>query len=153
MFCIHCRFSRKIIWIKIAPSNSNPKVIARYYLEAVEEIASRCLQCFYIPFNMINALIVLGCPEVLRCDYGTENSSLATIQIAFRYHHQNSMAKDKSFIYGPSKSNIVCLYNYVFYDISVMHLWTRYIQRIESWWSHLRRRKTDWWINLCKVIL
>ena len=56
---------------------------------------------------MINELILLGCPDVLRCDYGTENSSLATIRIAFRYHNHDSMVKDKDFIYRPSKSNIV----------------------------------------------
>ena len=31
-------FSRKIIWIRVAPSNSN-----RYYLEAVEEISSKSI--------------------------------------------------------------------------------------------------------------
>ena len=35
----HVRFSRKIIWLKVAPSNSDPKVIARYYLEEIEKIA------------------------------------------------------------------------------------------------------------------
>ena len=49
----------------------------------------------------------LACPAVVRCDYGTENTSLAAIQIAFRYHHDDSMAKEKSFLYGPSKHNIV----------------------------------------------
>ena len=44
---------------------------------------------------------------MLRSDYGTENSSLACIQIAFRYYHDDDLAGGKSFIYGPSKSNIV----------------------------------------------
>ena len=29
-------FSRKVLWIRVAPSNSDPKVIARYFLEQVE---------------------------------------------------------------------------------------------------------------------
>ena len=44
---------------------------------------------------------------MLRCDYGTENSNLAAIHIAFRYYHDDSMAREKSFIYGPSIHNIV----------------------------------------------
>lgn len=32
-------FARKIIWLKLAPSNSDPRIIARYYLEAIEELA------------------------------------------------------------------------------------------------------------------
>lgn len=52
-------------------------------------------------------LFGLGCPTVLRCDYGTENTSLATTQIAFRMHHSDALAKERSFVYGPSKSNIV----------------------------------------------
>lgn len=103
-------FSRKIIWLKVAPSNSDPKVIARYYLEEIEKIAV--------------------CPAMLRSDYGTENASLASIQIAFRYYHDDGLAREKSFVYGPSKSNI----------------------RIEGWWSQLRRRKTEWWITLCKEL-
>ena len=47
---------------------------------------------------------------MLRSDYGTENASLASIQIAFRYYHDDGLAREKSFVYGPSKSNIVsCL--------------------------------------------
>ena len=56
---------------------------------------------------------ILGCPAVLRCDYGTENTSLGTAQIAFRMNHTDSMAREKSFVYGPSKSNIVSKLTFV----------------------------------------
>ena len=52
-------------------------------------------------------ILYLGCPSVIRCDYGTENVSIASIQIAFRFYHTDSRAREKSFIYGPSKANIV----------------------------------------------
>ena len=42
---------------------------------------------------------------VVRCDHGTENTSLATVQIAFRLLHDDSLSGEKSFVYGPSKSN------------------------------------------------
>lgn len=35
------RFSRKVLRLKLASSNSNPKVIARYFLEQVEEVAGK----------------------------------------------------------------------------------------------------------------
>lgn len=47
----------------------------------------------------------------------TENSSLACIQIAFRYYHDDDLAVGKRFIYGPSKSNIVS-YEFSVYTIS-----------------------------------
>ena len=49
----------------------------------------------------------IGCPSVIRGDYGTENPTIAAIQIAFHFYHTDGMANEKSFIYGPSKSNIV----------------------------------------------
>lgn len=51
--------------------------------------------------------IILACPSILRSDYGTENCALAAIHIAFRYNHYDAMAREKSFMYGPSTSNIV----------------------------------------------
>jgi hypothetical protein len=52
-------------------------------------------------------LFIAGCPAILRSDYGTENSHIASVQIALRYFHEDSLARSKSFIYGPSKFNVV----------------------------------------------
>ena len=49
----------------------------------------------------------LGCQAILRSDYGTENATLATIHVTFRLQHSDSLAGEKSFMYGSSKSNIV----------------------------------------------
>ncbi len=32
------RFSRKVIWLEVCSTNKDPRVIARYYLEATESI-------------------------------------------------------------------------------------------------------------------
>ena len=58
---------------------------------------------------MIHAILdtIIGCPLILRSDYGTENCSLAAVHIAFRYYHDDSLAGQKSFMYGPSKANVV----------------------------------------------
>ena len=65
---------------------------------------------------------------VIRADMGTENVSVAAIQRFFRRGDGDGFAGQKSFLYGKSVSN----------------------QRIEAWWSILRRGCTDWWINHMK---
>lgn len=59
-----------------------------------------------------------GCPEKLRTDNGTENGIMATMQCVFR-------DDPGAHLYGRSTAN----------------------QRIEGWWSYLRRNRTTWWIN------
>ena len=51
--------------------------------------------------------ITIGCSSILPADYGTENSNIAAVQIAMRYNHDDPMAREKSFMYGPSKDNVV----------------------------------------------
>ena len=46
----------------------------------------------------------------MRCDYGTENTRLATVQVAFRLFHDDSLAGERSFLYGPSTGNIVSMH-------------------------------------------
>ena len=55
-----------------------------------------------------------GCPKIVRVDKGTENCSVASTHIALRLNHTDNFAGENSFIYGPSKHNIVrynCTHN------------------------------------------
>ena len=70
-------------------------------------------------------------PRKIVADRGTENVYVAGAQRFLRRHHDDSMAGEKSFSYGRSVSN----------------------QRIESWWSMLRRSCTNWWINYFRDLI
>lgn len=67
-----------------------------------------------------------GVPKIIRCDRGTENVLVRRIHVALRWFHRDGFAKENSFQYGRSTSN----------------------QRIECWWSQLRRLSMNSWINL-----
>ena len=102
-YCCLFRFSRRLLWLKVGVTNHNPKVVVHHYLECVKKVGGK----IYTICMFYTSLTTLGCPTVLRCDYGTENTSLATTQIAFRMFHNDSRSGENSFLYGPSKSNIV----------------------------------------------
>lgn len=53
-------FSRRILWLEVASSNSDPAVIGSYFLNCVKQLH--------------------GCPAIARTGPGTENGILATIQ-------------------------------------------------------------------------
>jgi hypothetical protein len=77
-------YSRKIIWLKAYKTNSDPRVIASYYLDSVKEH---------------------GCPQIIRADRGTENGHVRQMQIFLRRAGQDQFAGDGSFIYGTSPLN------------------------------------------------
>ncbi|XP_054641995.1 uncharacterized protein LOC129187166 [Dunckerocampus dactyliophorus] len=62
-FCINGSidgFSRKIIWLNAYTTNSDPKLIGGYYIEAVQRLG--------------------GCPRIVRGDPGTENGHVRDFQ-------------------------------------------------------------------------
>ena len=61
----------------------------------VRDCIAYCICSSYYP-------ITIGCSSIVRSDYGTENSNVAAVQIAMRYNHDDPMAREKSFMYGPS---------------------------------------------------
>ena len=71
-----------------------------------------------------------GTARIVRADLGTENTYVAGIQRFLRNDSCDSYSKDKNFMYGRSVSN----------------------QRIEAWWSQLRRRCASWWMEHFKEL-
>ena len=76
-------FSRMMIWLEAYKTNSDPKIIAGYFMDAV-----------------INAG---GCPARLRLDLGTENGHMAEMQ-RFMHFPANQSETD-SVTFGPSTGN------------------------------------------------
>jgi hypothetical protein len=81
-------YSRFILWMKVVPSNNNPRVIAHHYLSHIERVG--------------------GCPVNTRSDYGSENNHMAGAQRFFRclqlLPNQFDVAWN-SHQWGPSTSN------------------------------------------------
>ena len=70
-------FSRRLVWLNVFRTSSDPKVIAGYYMEAVCELR--------------------GCPCLIRSDMGTENVDIARMQTL--------MSGESSFLVGRSTHN------------------------------------------------
>lgn len=98
-------FSRQIIWLEAYMSNSNPKIIAGYYINAIRN-TNRC-------------------PLRIRSDRGTENVYIEQMQMFLRRNHNDTLAGANSFLKGVSTAN----------------------QRIEGWWSILRKQNAQFWID------
>ncbi|CAG8821324.1 12181_t:CDS:1, partial [Racocetra persica] len=64
--------------------------------------------------------------SIIRADYGTEYTLMAPVHMFFREKHNDIRANLLSWKYGSSTSN----------------------QRIEAWWSHLKKYKSQFWIEL-----
>ena len=70
-------------------------------------------------------------PRRVRTDCGTENGVLAAMQCYFRRAHNDEYAGSRAHIFGSSHSN----------------------QRIEAWWLCLRRRWSNFVIDLFTEIV
>lgn len=71
-----------------------------------------------------------GCPEILRSDMGTENGTMEKMQKGLHELFDDPLSNRQSFIYGKSTHN----------------------QRIEAWWSTLRRHNSQFWMNLFQML-
>jgi hypothetical protein len=68
--------------------------------------------------------VVGGCPVKVRTDCGTENGVMAAMQCTF-------LGDINAHKYGSSPAN----------------------QRIEAWWSHLRKNRSSWWIDFFRNLV
>lgn len=78
-------YSRFVVWLEASTTNSDPKVIASYYMKAVQRNK--------------------GCPQRLRTDLGTENSYIKTMQMFLRRGHDDAFAGEKSYLAGARTHN------------------------------------------------
>ena len=78
-------YSRKIIWLKVGPSNNNPLVVLSYYLQSVIDLERL--------------------PKLIRADRGSENVTVAGVQRFLRRNHNDGLQGHASFRYGPSTQN------------------------------------------------
>ena len=76
-------YSRKMLWLNVATSNNDPKIVAHYYLKTIERSGGQVPRC-------------------IRSDRGSENVIICGIQRYFRRTGADSAAGKKSFLYGPS---------------------------------------------------
>ena len=79
--------SRKLMWIRVWVSNSDPKLIGRWYLEHL------------MTTNLM--------PAIIRLDKGTETGTMATMHAFLRSKHDDDIDPVDTVIYGPSTSNQV----------------------------------------------
>lgn len=93
----------------MSTTNNDPKVVAGYYLRSVELNKGNYYNKTMLSISN-SALPVLGVPRIVRCDMGTENSTIAFLQPFLRQDIN-------SFRYGASVSNQVQVI-YIKYHIS-----------------------------------
>ena len=104
-------YSRKILWLNVSPTNNYPQIIVKYFIECTEKP------------NLI--------PRPVRSDRGSENTILGGIQKYLRREHNDAVAGDEIFRYGPFVSN----------------------QRIESWWYFFKKSRSSWWMTYFKDLI
>jgi hypothetical protein len=92
--------TRKLLWLRIWVTNSDPKVIGRWYLEYLHE--ARLM------------------PSLIRLDKGTETGVMAAMHAFLRRNHGDMDACD-TVLYGPSTSNQVNIL-YCFYEIYTAYI-------------------------------
>ncbi|KAB0798511.1 hypothetical protein PPYR_09504 [Photinus pyralis] len=80
-------FSRKILWLRAAYSNNNPRIICSYFLDTVTNIK--------------------GYPQSIRTDMGTENGLVKHVQEYFHeaMHNVQNGNVLPPFLYGTSQAN------------------------------------------------
>ena len=78
-------FSRKVIWLNVSSSSSNPAYAAYYFIQSITELER--------------------IPQIVRGDRGRENITLCGIQRFLKRNFSDSFSGYDIFRYGSSTSN------------------------------------------------
>lgn len=88
------RFSCRILWLHVGPSNNDPYIIAGYYLECV-----KTLQGMIETVMVSCCLVCLGCPTIVRSDKGTENCNVAFLQPFLRESYDDTFKGEEFYVW------------------------------------------------------
>lgn len=99
------------MWIECGPSNSDPAVIAGYYVRVVQSFSY--------------------CPTILVSDAGSENTTIASLQAYFRRHHTDRFAGLRSHRYCKSTSNQRIESYWSFFRKDRADWWINYFKGLE----------------------
>ena len=108
-------FSRYLIWLNAYNTNKDPKVIAGYYAEAIENN--------------------YRCPAVIRSDRGTENGLLREMQVFIRRNHGDQHAAENSFRYGKSTTNQRIEWQWGMNRKHGIQYWMNLFQKLKEDWN------------------
>jgi len=78
-------FSRRLIWLEVGPTNNNPEVITKFYLDAGKQVG--------------------GLLRKVRSDDGTENRMVVAVHTFLRSSHSDEDAGLGCFLTGRSTAN------------------------------------------------
>jgi hypothetical protein len=78
-------YSGKILWLRIWWSNSNPKLICRYYLDVARALGGVSPSIISADYNWLLTPQLEGIPLVTQSDPGTENYGVANAQTFLRH--------------------------------------------------------------------
>lgn len=102
------RYSRRIIWLHLSSTNNDPRVILQYYLLSILECnGNKVNQLNFTTYPMYIRTYPLGCPTIIRCDCGTENTEVAACHMSMRHNHTDQFKGENSVRYGASTTNTV----------------------------------------------
>jgi len=107
-----CRFSRRVLWLEVGTTNNDPRVIASYYITCVKLMNGNKFIVSELGLALtsdISVVIYVGVPCILRCDFGTENSTLAFMQPFLRRMGGDHFSGSASFRYGRSTTSQVVI--------------------------------------------
>ena len=120
-------FSRNLVWLRVAHSNHDPRVILAYYLDAIDENKSNFGGQGFTAAYVANSKAIV--PAKVQTDYGTETTELYAAQYTF---HELSVNGDTEKCYRYSRS----VHN----------------QKIECYWSQLVTHWTSRWQNIFRTL-
>ncbi len=96
-----------MLWLRVGTSNNDPHLIAHHYLKTVQDM-SGIKKTLHIA-DLYTCMFLTGCPKIIRCDRGTENSVVAYLQPFLRRNCSDIFSGENSFRYGRSTSNQVSI--------------------------------------------